>query len=389
MPCKGYGAVHSPPQLVFNITRIFSKLTVDEPWSEFVGEKELSTKALMEVIKLYQLHYDVLIRALFSLGSITMFNQQAQEILCSKFEAQKILISLVTTYSRKLQSTSSPSREKMRLVKQLGRNEKEVEGTETIEETSEPLTKDIIADVLSKVLCVIANLSMIEMNGCLFAGSEDFATSLQYLISCSTVQNDEELGLIVMAVLAMISYYQMEMGELHLGDARKVFLHVVPFPSRRTSSVIQATRIFSNYQDIRGLGNHAQEYMIEKLAYLLSHAHLNVACAAVGPLINLFSSATKETAIIGQQIESKIIDVLERLTAEVSHGETKRHISPTCKALFNARHAQKAWEIPYSEANTQRFIKLSEELENLQDNGIGDSWSVAQNLMSNFCTRMV
>ena len=379
-------------ELVFNITRIFSKLTVDEPWSEFVGENELSTKALMEVIKLYQLHYDVLIRALFSLGSITMFNQQAQEILCSKFEAQKILISLVTTYSRKLQSTSSPSREKMRLVKQLGRNEKEVEGTETIEETSEPLTKDIIADVLSKVLCVIANLSMIEKNGCLFAGSEDFATSLQYLISCSTVQNDEELVLNVISVLANISYYQMEMGKNYILEMRgKVFLHVVPFLfSENIEIVIQATRIFSNYSRISEAREIMhREYMIEKLAYLLSHAHLNVACAAVGPLINLFSSATKETAIIGQQIESKIIDVLERLTAEVSHGETKRHISPTCKALFNARHAQKSWEIPYSEANTQRFIKLSEELENLQDNGIGDSWSVAQNLMSNFCTRMV
>ena len=184
----------------------------------------------------------------------------------------------------------------------------------------------------------------------------------------------------------------MEMGKNYILEMRgKVFLHVVPFLfSENIEIVIQATRIFSNYSRISEAREIMhREYMIEKLAYLLSHAHLNVACAAVGPLINLFSSATKETAIIGQQIESKIIDVLERLTAEVSHGETKRHISPTCKALFNARHAQKAWEIPYSEANTQRFIKLSEELENLQDNGIGDSWSVAQNLMSNFCTRMV
>ena len=193
-----------------------------------------------------------------------MFNQQAQEILCSSLGAED-LISL--QHIRKLQSTSSPSREKMRLVKQLGRNEKEVEGTETIEETSEPLTKDIIADVLSKVLCVIANLSMIEKNGCLFAGSEDFATSLQYLISCSTVQNDEELVLNVISVLANISYYQMEMGKNYILEIAERFLHVVPFLFSGTSVSSRRREFSATTQDIRGPGNHTRVHD-RKLAYL-------------------------------------------------------------------------------------------------------------------------
>ena len=371
-------------ELTFNITRIFSKLTVDEPWSEFIGENELTLQALIEVIKLYQLHYDVLIRALFALGSITMYNGQAQDVLCTKFDAQKILISLVTTYVRKLRSTSSPSREKMRLTKQLGRNEKEIDNMDTVLETSEPLTVDIIADVLSKVLCIIANLSMHSENGQIFAGNKDLAESLQYIISSSTMQNEEELILNVISVLSNISFYQGEgdQGENYVLDmCGGILSHIVPcLFSENVEIVIQATRIFSNYSRVPKAREFMhREYMIEKLAYLLSHVHLNVACSAVGPLINLFSNATKETAIIGQQIESKIIDVLERLTTE-NNGESLRHISPTCKALFNARHAQKTWDIPFSEENTKRFMDFSEELENLKD-CTGDSWSVAQNLM--------
>ncbi|QDZ18189.1 armadillo repeat domain-containing protein [Chloropicon primus] len=374
-------------ELTFNITRIFSKLTVDEPWSEFVGENDLTLQALMEVIKLYQLHYDVMIRALFALGSITMYNQRAQEILCSRFEAQKILISIVTVYSKKLQATASPSREKVRLVQELGRNEKEIDSMETMRETSEPLTKDVIADVLSKVLCIVANLSMLPENGRIFAESEELADSLQYLISCSTVQNDEELILNVISVVANISYYQGEEGENHVLKMReRILLHAVPYLfSENIEIAIQATRIFSNYSRIPECREFMhREYIIEKLAYLLSHVHLGVACAAVGPLINLFSSATKETAIIGQQIESKIIDVLERLTSE-NDSEASRYISPACKALFNARHAQKTWEIPYSDDNTVRFVELSETLNDLKGRGIGgDSWSVAQNLIQSF-----
>ena len=369
-------------ELAFNITRIFSKLTVDEPWSEFVGENELSLQALLEVTKLYQLHYDVLIRASFALGSITMFNEQAQDVLCSKFDAQKTFISVVSTYVRKLQSTSSPSREKMRLMKELGRNEKELDSMNTFVETSEPLTVDIIADVLSKTLCIIANLTMLPGNGRMFAENEDLAKSLQYLISSSTVQNDEELILNVISVLANISYYQSEGVNYIVDMCGDILAYIVPFLfSENVEIVIQAARIFSNYSRISEARNFMhREYMIEKLAYLLNHVHLNVACAAVGPLINLFSNATKETAIIGQQIESKIIDVLERLTKE-NNVEARRHISPTCKALFNARHAQKTWEIPFSNENSNRFIEIAEELESLKDS-IGDSWSVAQNLIS-------
>ena len=373
-------------ELAFNITRIFSKLTVDEPWSEFVGENEVTLQALMEVIKLYQLHYHVLIRASFALGSITMYNDQAQAILCSKFGAHTPLVAIVSTYVRKLQSTSSPSREKMRLMKQLGRNEEEMESMETVVETSEPLTVDIIADVLSKVLCIVANLSLFPENGSLFAESGDLAKSLQYLISSAIVQNDEELTLNVISVLANISYYQSG-GENHiLGMCGKILLHFVPFLfSENIEIVIQATRIFSNFSRLPEAREFMhREYMIEKLAYLLNHVHLNVACAAVGPLINLFSGATKETAIIGQQIESKIIDVLQRLTAEASI-EARHHISPTCKALFNARHAQKTWEIPFSENNTVRFVEISEDLKAMKDlSEIGDSWSVAENLIANF-----
>ncbi len=161
-----------------------------------------------------------------------------------------------------------------------------------------------------------------------------------------------------------------------------ILSYIVPcLFSENVEIAIQATRIFSNYSRIPEAREFMhREYMIEKLAYLLSHAQLNVACSAVGPLINLFSSATKETAIIGQQIESKIIDVLERLTTE-NNGEARRFISPTCKALFNARHAQKTWQIPFSDENTDRFVDLSEELENLKDS-IGDSWTVAQNVIA-------
>ena len=368
-------------ELVFNVTRIFSKLAAKDEWSEFIGEDALCLRALMEVLKLYQLHYDVLVRALFAMGSITMYCESALDMLFSSLEAETVVLQVLSTYVKKIQSGSSPNRDYTKLVRKLGRNEEELDSAMTIAELNEPFTPDIVNDVLSKLLSIIANLSLHPDNGFVFAGNERLSKDLQFLICSSSVHRDEELLLNVISVLANLSYYRGD-GQNHiLGMSEDIVTHVAQYLFSENAEIVeQSARVFGNFSRIRETrALMHKEFMIEKLAYLLSHKSLNVACSATGPIVNLLTDANEGTALFAHQIESKLIDVLERIVHSHDY-EAVKYTSATCMALFNARHAQECYKVSHAEENTQRFGGLKESLLELKS-FLGESWKIVENLI--------
>ncbi|KAK3097116.1 hypothetical protein FSP39_006506 [Pinctada imbricata] len=181
--CQVIDTYTSDGDLMLNISRIFSKVTLHTDCCMALADHPTSYKSFISVLSKHQHKADVVVRVGFVLGNLTAKNDVARLRLFQESRSIDILIVLMKYYL-----------------------EQEVKGKESKSDDGEGgLSKN--EDVLIKIVRVVANLAINENVGPVIASNYLCVDLLLSILEFKDISTSEELVLNTMATINNLSFY--------------------------------------------------------------------------------------------------------------------------------------------------------------------------------------
>lgn len=284
-------ALISHSEFIHNATRVLSKLSLDDVCLEEMRRIEHLKSCLINVLREHRKHMPIVVRVTFILGNLTFENYSGQEQLNEKSEVP-FLLDLLDLY------------------------------TTEDEKTSKDNIKKETEDLLTKLIRLIANISMDEKQGKLIAQSKS-TLRLVELVEKKKVQDCEELILNTLRCITNLSFYAFNIPTAPL------FIHKLKLASLlstllfhdHSDVVYEATRCFGNLSQDAQVREYMHKSRIdEALIIMIEHGNLDIVYAVCGVLVNLSSDPNRTHLELLKErgaIE-KLIDVLERSTVALA-----------------------------------------------------------------------
>eukprot|EP01116_Phalansterium_solitarium_P021419 TRINITY_DN6651_c0_g1_i1.p1 TRINITY_DN6651_c0_g1~~TRINITY_DN6651_c0_g1_i1.p1 ORF type:complete len:756 (+),score=297.80 TRINITY_DN6651_c0_g1_i1:221-2488(+) len=307
-------------ELMLNVSRILSKLTLFGDCRTKLLERNECLSHMLNLLKYYADHPQLIIRIAFVLGNITGTHNKARLSLVEDYRGLDLLIDLMSKYTKKLQELhgwkpSSDSESK----------EVPVHVVEAKKETE---------DVLVKVIRLIANLSITESIGVQISVRPEMKI-LSDLLANSSNDTGDELLLNLIGAITNLSFYSGE-SNVVLQNQLQISKLLVPFLIQdNEEAVIESARAFGNFSRSKPVRELMAQLKADEMAVLLlDHSNKEVVYNVCGVLMNLMADpASKHVLPAGDGVE-KLLDVLNE-AAEDKAAPNAVLASTVCKTLYN------------------------------------------------------
>lgn len=283
-------ALMSHSEFIHNSTRVLSKLSLDETCTEEMRKISTLKSCLINVMKEHKKHKPIVVRVTFILGNITFQDYSDQELFDEKTEIP-FLLDLLDLYS-----------------------------IEDERNTSAENVKKETEDLLTKLIRLIANISMDEHQGRIVAQSKQ-VTRLIEIIERKKVQDSEELILNTLRCITNLSFYAFSDTASPLYTFRvKLASLLSPLLFHDLTDVVyEGTRTFGNLSQDSSVREYITKSRIdEALIIMVEHGNTDIVYAVCGVLVNMTSDPRGIKAIQEHGAIEKLLDVLEKCNVSLA-----------------------------------------------------------------------
>ncbi|KAK3593875.1 hypothetical protein CHS0354_011480 [Potamilus streckersoni] len=351
--CTATDTYSADSDLILNISRIFSKVTLHTDCCISLGNNLTSYRSFLLLLKKHLQKEDIVVRVCFILGNMTAKNDDARIRLFQESNSMDIIISVLKTYLEldiKSQSTNDKkakhSKDKSDNPKNKG-SKKEDGG-----EDYKSLTKT--EDVLVKIVRVVANISINEDVGPQVASNEQCLELLLGILSCKDVATSEELVLNTVATINNLSYYNCKTSAVVNKQIKVIKTLMGLVLSDNMEAMVEVSRVFGN------LTRHKQvrDFLAEKkvdvmLITLLDSGNREVVYIACGVLINFMVDEEKRQTLKKEGGITKLVEVLR------DFGRTDWELaSMVCQILWNYSGKITSSNAFFGEQESQELTEL-------------------------------
>lgn len=277
--------------LMLNISRIFSKLTLHSDCCTLLSDCSSCYKSFIKIMIKHDSKQDLIVRTGFILGNLTSRNDSARLRYVSEKHSIETLINLLKIYlDLDIKSTDSLNKN---LQPEAEINEREPTENE---------------DVMIKIIRVIANLSINEQIGNELSKREDCLNILLKILDMKSLINDE-LVINTIVTLNNLSFYDSDLfvnRSLDLINSLMKYLL-----SNNFEAILEVFRVFANLTRHRIVRNYLVDRKVDLMAIaLLDSGNHELVYIVIGVLINLMADDDKREILKKEDGVMKLIEVL-------------------------------------------------------------------------------
>ncbi|XP_006815976.1 armadillo repeat-containing protein 2-like [Saccoglossus kowalevskii] len=335
--CKVMECYPSDSDLMLNVSRILSKLTLNNDCCSTLSRYPTCFKSFLKLLHLHQRKSDLVVRVCFVLGNLTSKNDEARTSLYNTENSMKILLGVFKTYFKldvkELQEKLSPSK------KDQNKSSNKVE------------------DVLIKLVRVIANLSINQDIGPVISSDVQCVDLLLQILEYKDVLQCEELVLNTVATINNLSYYGKKTTTISERQIEISELLVKILMTDNMDGMIEASRVFGNLSRNLPVREFISEKKVdEMMVTLLDAGNREVVYIACGVLINLMIDEKRRPKLKDERGIKKLIDVLR------DFGRNDWQLAGmVCMTLWNYSEKITTSSLAFGEQETNQLIELLEE----------------------------
>ncbi|CAH1799821.1 unnamed protein product [Owenia fusiformis] len=284
----------SDVDLALNVSRILSKLTTHTDCCAKVCNTGSYYKAFLNTLATHRKNEDLVVRVGFILGNLTAKSENAREQL---FAAPKALETLLAVFKHYLLEDLQES------------NASKDQNQNGVKTDNLPSSKT--EDVLTKLLRVIANLSINEMIGSSIATNRTCIKYLIQILENKDISQSEELILNTMVTLNNLTYYPVKKSAIVDLDTELTEACMKLMLADHMEGMAEAGRVFGNLtrrKTVRDIlvNNKVDEMMVA----LLDSGSREVVFTACGVMINIMVDEEKRAVLKQEGGIRKLVDVL-------------------------------------------------------------------------------
>lgn len=281
----------SDGDLMLNISRIFSKVTLHTDCCTALADHPTSYRSFVSILQKHQHKSDVVVRVSFVLGNMTAKNEVARLRLFQEAGSFDILLSLFRFY-----------------LEQDVKNQ----GKETKKEVAEDgSTVNKTEDVLIKVIRVIANLSINENVGPVICSNYQCVDFLLKVLETKEVSSSEELVLNTVATINNLSFYNTKTSAITTLQVRVLEVLLKLVLANNMEAMVEACRVFANLTRQKVVRDFLAEQKIDRmLVTMLDSGNREVVYISCGVLINFMVDEENRPMLKQEHGIRKLIEVL-------------------------------------------------------------------------------
>ncbi|KAL6630867.1 ARM repeat-containing protein [Neocallimastix californiae] len=355
---NSYSLFNKYEELVLNISRIFSKLSL---YSEFQIQLENSTSSIITLAKLLLAHYTnnpLVVRICFILGNLSCERTSCiPDIIFDYIPDLVQLLELLVrkTINKEKKSEESDSQEESNENENENENDKIIKEDQYLKEKEEE-------DVLIKLIRLIANMALNNKAGPIIAEIPEIKCLVD-LFRIRNINDNEELILNIVGAIANISYYNISKNEIL--DQRLIIAKLLlPLLFHdNVEAIIEASRVFGNITQFQDVCDFAKTSKASEIfVVLLDHSNRDVLYNICGILINLINYQHHCDVYLQNEGVEKLLEILE-LCINMSDFELASLI---CKIFYNLCLTDSNWVQKISNSD-DKLIQLYNLLEVSQE----------------------
>ncbi|XP_030851091.1 armadillo repeat-containing protein 2 [Strongylocentrotus purpuratus] len=276
----------SDGDLMMHVSRILSKLTLNNDCTAVLAEHPTAFQSLLALINKHPDRNDLVVRVGFVLGNLTARNDDCRYCLFNTEGAMEVLQGSIRRY----------------LAKDL---------RESMKESGDAKQDNTTEDVLIKLIRVVANLSINPDIGPLIAANETCVDLLMQVLESKDISQNEELVLNALITINNLSFYDIinsAIVERQIQIARLLLKQLV---TDHHEGMIEASRVFGNLSRSIDIRNFLTAKKVdEMMVTLLDSGNREFVYTSCGVLINLMADVDRRPMLKREGGVSKLIDVL-------------------------------------------------------------------------------
>ncbi|XP_060572268.1 armadillo repeat-containing protein 2-like isoform X3 [Ruditapes philippinarum] len=282
-------------EIVLNVSRIFSKVTLHTDCCMALSENVLSYKVFLHLLKKHLKRQDIVVRVSFILGNMTAKNDNARVQLFQQPKSLDILLTVLKTHLE-LDYKTRNKLEKKDKPKSDGGNE----------DTNKH------EDVLVKIVRVIANVSINDEVGPQVATSNQCVELLIRILETKDIESSEELVLNTVACINNLSYFNSKHSAITTHQMKLVdCLMKLVLGESMMKSIVEVSRVFGNLTGQKQVRDFLHQQQVDKvLITLLDSGDKEVVYIACGVLINFMVDEEKRHVLKKESGITKLVEVL-------------------------------------------------------------------------------
>lgn len=279
--------------LILNISRIFSKVSLHTDCCIVLADQKNSYQTLLKVLDKHLARQDVVVRICFVLGNLTAKNETARTLLFQEENALSMLQNVLQFY----------------IDRSLQLNEVEESPVRNPPKSVNPMEE--VLDVLIKTVRLIANLSVSETIGPIIAAHHQCVNQLMYILKNFTIEKEEDLLVTTVATINNLSYYHSKGSHIsarYLEIAKCLINHLQP---GNMEALLEAARVFANLTHQKAVRDFlAQNKVQEILIAVLDSNSREVVYICCGVLVNFMADREKRPILRKEGGIQKLVEVL-------------------------------------------------------------------------------
>ncbi|KAL5009503.1 hypothetical protein ScPMuIL_011808 [Solemya velum] len=270
--------------IVLNVSRIFSKMTLHTDCCIALGEQTKSYRTFLDLLGRHQQKEDIVVRVCFILGNMTAKNDDARVRLFQETNCMSVLLSVLKKYcdmdgkSKSKESKPNPP------------------NPETCVRDTRPDNKS--EDVLIKVVRVIANLCINDTVGPVVASNQSCLELLLNVLDNKAINASEELVLNTVATINNMSYYSVKNSAIFALESRVLESLLKLVLTDDMEAMVETARVFGNLTRQKSVRNFLAQKKVDRMMItLLDSGNREVVYIACGVLINFMVDEEKRATL--------------------------------------------------------------------------------------------
>lgn len=272
--------------LMMHVSRILSKLTLNNDCTAVLAEHPTAFQSLLALINKHPDRNDLVVRVAFVLGNLTARNDDCRYCLFNTEGAMETLQGSIRRY----------------MAKDLRENLKE-SGDSKPDNTTE--------DVMIKLIRVVANLSINPDIGPLIAANETCIDLFMQVIESKDIGVNEELVLNALITINNLSFYDIINSAIVERQVQIARLLLKQLMTDHIEGMIEASRVFGNLSRSIDIRNFLTVKQVDKMMVaLLDSGNREIVYTSCGVLINLMADENRRPTLKQEGGINKLTDVL-------------------------------------------------------------------------------
>lgn len=330
----------SDGEIVLNISRIFSKVTLHTDCCMALAQNSLSYKVFLCLLKKHLKRQDIVVRVCFIIGNMTAKNDDARLSLFQEVRSLEVVLAVLKSYldlDYKSHNSKSNSKDKSKLDNNpqddVNKNE----------------------DVLVKVVRVIANISINETVGLNIAASNACVELLIKILDYKDIDKSEELVLNTVACINNLSFVNCKSSAItsHQIQLAECLMKLILAESMM-KSIVEVSRVFGNLTRQKQVRDYLHQHKVDVLLItLLDSGDKEIVYIACGVLINFMVDEEKRTVLKRERGVTKLVEVLR----DFGRGDWEL-AGMVCQILWNYSGKITSSNACFGEHETQELMEI-------------------------------